>query len=346
MKAVRWYGTRDVRLEDVPEPSIQSPTDALLRVTTGAICGTDMHPYHGLLPNFVPGTILGHEFIGVVEQVGNGVQRFKPGDRALATDLVADGTCWYCRRGWHWQCVNRTLFGYGPLFGADVPGGQAQYVRVPFADTVLHHIPDDLQDEQVLFVGDILTTGYVCALNGGIQPGDTVAVVGCGPVGILAQMCARLFGPAQVLGLDMVPNRLQLAERVGSIPIDVREDAAAQVKALTDGRGADVVLECVGTEEPLKQALQVVRPKGTISVVGVHIEEAFPWPGGLAFVNELTLRYGVGDAITYGERIIELIRRKRLDPTVIISHRLPLEAAVHGYELFDKREATKVVLKM
>lgn len=346
MKAVVWHGPHDVRVDDVADPVIQKPTDMLIRVTTTAICGTDLHPYHGQLPDFRPGTILGHEFVGEVVELGEHVHNFTKRDRVVCTDIIADGTCWYCRRGDHWHCPNRTLFGYGPLFGEDTPGGQAEYVRVPYADIVAYKIPDGVPDEKILFVSDILPTGYVCALHGGIQQGDTVAVVGCGPVGLMAQLCAQLFGPAQVLAIDRIASRLELAARLGSIPVNASEvDPVARVKEMTGGRGADVVLEAVGGEAALNLALSLARGKGTVSSVGVHLLPAFTWNVLDAFLRELTVRFGIGDAMRYRERLVPLIESGRLDPSVIISHRLPLADAPKDYELFDKKEAQKVVMR-
>jgi threonine dehydrogenase-like Zn-dependent dehydrogenase len=344
LKAARWHGQRDVRVEEVPEPTLVAPDDAVLRVTATAICGTDLHPYRGKVPDFQQGTILGHEFIGVVEEVGEAVDGFRPGQRALASDVIVDGDCWYCRQGWYWQCVNRTMFGWGPLLGSDVPGGQAEYVRIPHADRTLLAVPDALDDDVVLFAGDILATAYVGALNGEIAPGFTVAVVGCGPVGLLAVQCAQLFGPAQVLAVDPVPARLATAQSAGARPIPLRGETAADVRAVTDGRGADVVVECAGSESALELALELIRRRGTISVVGAHFEPSFPWPCTVAGDNEYTLRFGAGDPLAHSERLIELVEHDKLRPAAIISHRLPLEEAPKGYELFDAREATKVVL--
>ena len=344
MKALVWHAPYDVRLETVVDPTILEPTDVIVRVTAAAICGTDLHPYRGRIPEFMPGTVLGHEFAGVVEAAGSGVMRMTVGDRVVASDVVVDGDCWFCRRSWHWQCVSRTMFGWGPLLGENLRGGQAELVRVPTADRTLFAIPRNMTYEQALFVGDILATGYVGAMNGGIRPGDTVAVVGCGPVGTLAQLCARLFAPAQVLALDRISSRLELAQAVGSVAVPVGDDARRIILEATDGRGADSVIECVGSPEALRLALELVRRRGTISVVGAHFEEDFAWPSGTAFDNELTLRFGAGDPLAYGEQLLQLVHREVIDPTVIVSHRLPLEDGPRAYGVFDRAEATKVVL--
>lgn len=217
---------------------------------------------------------------------------------------------------------------------------------MPFADTTLGVPPASLSDEQALFAGDILVTAYTCARNAQIQPGDTVVVVGCGPVGILAQMCAFLYGPARVLAVDMVPERLALAKEIGSVPIDARsEDVAARVREFTDGRGADAVMEAVGSEAALASTFGLVRPKGTISVVGVFVEPSASLPVGRAFFGEFTLRFGIGDSPRYRDEVFALTAAGRLKPERIVSHRLKLEEAPRGYEMFDRKEAFKVVLR-
>jgi threonine dehydrogenase-like Zn-dependent dehydrogenase len=333
-----------VRVDHVADPELLAPDDAILRVTATAICGTDLHPYRGRVRAFKPGTILGHEFVGVIHDVGIGVTKFRAGERVVASDVIVDGDCWYCRRRWYWQCENRTMFGWGPLLGDDVPGGQAEYVRVPHADRTLMLAPKELSDEQVIFAGDILATAYVGAFNGNIVPADSVAVIGCGPVGLLAVQCARLFGPAQVLAIDSVHSRLEGAEGMGAVPLQLSDDMSHQVRALTNGRGVDVVIECAGSEGALRLAIGLLRRRGTISVVGAHLEDAFSWPIAAAFDNEYTLRFGAGDPLAYGEQVIELVLRGAINPTRIISHKMRLEDAPRGYELFDAREATKVVL--
>jgi threonine dehydrogenase-like Zn-dependent dehydrogenase len=344
MKGVVWHGPYDIRVESLPLPQIQAPHDAIVRVTRTAICGTDLHPYRGEIEDFQRATVMGHEFTGVVEELGPAVTRFQRGDRVLASDIIACGACWYCWRGWHYQCQEVSLFGYGNVVGAYVPGGQAEYVRVPFADTVLSPILPPLTDEQALFIGDILTTGYTCAVESQLQPGDTVAVVGCGPVGLFAAMSAYLLGASRVLAIDPDPRRCAAAEQIGGWALVPDDDLEERVRSLSGGRGVDVVLEAVGSEQALTTALAIVRPKGVISAVGAHHAMAMPFPTKTAFGRELTLRFSVGDPIRWREPLTALVAAGRLDPTRIISHRLSLAAATEGYRLFDRREATKVVL--
>lgn len=345
MKAAVWHGPRDIRIDDVPEPTLKNDTDAIVRVTTGAICGTDLHAYHGEVPGFEPGIVMGHEFMGIVTEVGSKVSTIRVGDRVIASDITACGTCWYCRQGQHWNCASRSLFGYGPAFGESLSGGQAELVRIPFADTVLIPMPTTLPDERVLFLGDILTTGFLCGLNGGIKPGDFVAVVGCGPVGMLAQMSAKVMGAARVYGIDSVPERLEMAQRFGSVPINFQEkDPKTVIASDTDGRGADVALEAVGGKAPLDTAIRVVRPHGTVSIVGVHLENDYPLSAIDGFARELTIRFGVGDPIRYATQILPLIEQNVLQPDKIITHHMPLQEVPEGYRIFNDREAFKIII--
>jgi 2-desacetyl-2-hydroxyethyl bacteriochlorophyllide A dehydrogenase len=344
MKGVVWKGARAVVLaEDLERPTVQEPGDAVVRVTRSAICGTDLHPYRGEIPGFPEGTVLGHEFVGVVEEVGEGVTSIRPGDRVVASDVVACGRCWWCRRGWHYQCEQVTLFGYGEVVGASLPGGQAEYVRAPFADVVLARIPDALSDEQALFVGDILTTGFTAATEAGIRPGDVVAVVGCGPVGLFAATSALYLGAATVLAVDPDPARRAAAEAEGARGV-APDDLPAALRDATAGRGADAVLEAVGSDAALACAVESVRAKGTVVAVGAHHSPAFPLHTGTAFGRELTLKWAVGDPISTRDTLLPILLAGRIDPTSVISHRMNLDDAVEAYDLFDRREATKIVL--
>ncbi|MEU2874895.1 alcohol dehydrogenase family protein [Streptomyces sp. NPDC007070] len=346
MQALEWHAPHDIRVvDDAPRPVLREPSDAVVRVVRSAICGTDLHPYRGEIPGFTPGTVTGHEFTGVVEETGDEARGLRVGDRVVASDVIACGRCWYCRRGWHYQCAHVGLFGYDTVVGSTpFAGGHAEYVRVPFADVVLQPIPDDVTDEQALFVGDILTTGYTCAERGEIRPGDTVAVVGCGPVGLMALMSAQLMGAAQVIAVDPVEERRALAAAHGAVALPTGDGLPERVWELTGGRGADVVLEAVGTDAALRTALDLVRPLGTVCAVGAHASAAMPMPTGLAFGKELTLRFAVGDPISSGDRLMELVRHGRIDPTFVISHRMPLADGAEAFKLFAAGAATKVVL--
>ncbi len=348
MKAVVFHGKGDVRVETVPDPSIEHPTDAIVNITTSAICGSDLHPYHGRVGvgDVFP---IGHEFVGVVEAVGPDVRGVRPGDRVVAPFSVSCGACYYCRNQLPSQCATtgRGVFGMGKRRGS-FPGAQAEYIRVPFASHMVEKFAPGLTDDEMIFLADILPTGYFCAENGGIRPGDTVALFGCGPVGLCALMAAQLFGPAQVLAVDKLGYRLAMARELGAVPIDARQaDPIALVQERTAGRGADVALEAVGHESALTLALQAVRPGGTVSVVGVYAEEAYPFPIGQAFVKGVTFRIGTCPARNYIPQLMPLLVTKRLDPTRLITHRLPLAQAPEGYQIFDRKEenALKILLK-
>ncbi len=345
MKAIIYAGDGRVALEDVPQPSIEEPGDALVRVTTTAICGSDLHVLHGRIPGMSPGKVLGHEFVGTVEAAGSGVRRFAPGDRVLGSFTIPCGECWYCRRRLFSRCVDQRVFGYGAFFG-DLDGAQAEYVRVPNADLALHAIEPQLGDEQVLFAGDIFTTGLEVAAEGRIEAGDTVLVLGCGPVGLMAVSAARAFRPDGILAVDTVPSRLAMAERLGAETVDAgRVDVPTFVGERTGDRGADVVLECVGAIPALDSALDAVRRGGRISVIGVHSDPEWTVALNIVFVKGVDIKFcGTANIVGRWDQALELIRDGAADPAAIISHRLPLEEGVVGYQLFEAREALKVVL--
>ncbi len=343
MKALTFRGEKTVKLEDHPKPSIQDSKDALVRVTLGALCGSDLHIYHLRSP-VNEGAILGHEFVGVVEEVGSEVRRFRPGDRVVISFFAACGHCDPCRRGWYSQCEQKRTFGHGEFFG-NLGGGQAEYCVVPLADHTMEPIPDGMSDEQAIFVGDILSTGYFGAERAEIRPGDTVAVVGAGPVGLMAIMCAQLFGPARIFAIDMVDSRLEVAESLGAVPINARAARPVEaVKDLTGGRGADASIECVGTMPAVETAIHSVRGGGTISMVGVPDASEASFPYMRMWVKDLTFRSGWCNVQAHMRPLLNLIEARRIDPTVIISHRLKLDQGERAYEMFDAKEATKIVL--
>ena len=343
MKALTLRGPRRVELAEAPWPEVQGPRDAVVRVTMTAICGTDLHPYRGEIGGFRRDTVMGHEFVGVVEAVGGEVPAtLAPGTRVVASDVIACGRCWWCRRGFHYQCPQVALFGYGEVVGDYVAGGQAEAVRVPFADTVLAPLADDLADEAALFVGDILATGWTAAVDGGIGGGELVAVVGCGPVGLCAALSATARGAATIVGVDPLPARRRAATALGMIAV-APSDAAAVVRDLSRGRGADVVVEAVGTSAALAGALDLSRARGVVVAVGAH-HSTYELDTADGFARELTLRFAVGDPIRYAAELLELVRAGVVDATVVVSHRLSLDDAAPAYDLFDQGEATKVVL--
>lgn len=343
MKAVTFHGPLNVQVSNVDDPKIQDPKDVILKVTTGAICGSDMHVYEGRMP--LPGTgwIIGHEYMGEVVEVGSDVKNLKPGDRAVGSFVASCGECFYCRAGWPSTCVKQQNFGFFTL-----PGSQAEYLRVPNGHYTLEKVPDGLSDEKAIFVGDIFSTGYFAADRGEIKPGDVVAVVGSGPVGLFAQMSALLFEPKVVLAIDSVPERLEFSKRIGAVPVDMsKEDANAVVREHSEGRGADVVLEAVGIEDSLKSCFRYVRPAGVISAVGMYTSPEFPFPMFASFLRDISFKIGMCPVKRYMGKLMAMINEGKIDPSIIITHSLPLSDAPHGYELFHNRteNCIKVVLK-
>ena len=341
MRAVVLRGPGDVRLEDVPDPVLQRDSDAIVRVEAAAICGADLFPLHGLTPGFEYGTVLGHEFAGVVVEVGSAVTAIRRGQRVVNMSLVADGTCAACRAGRVTQCSGRALFGYSGVYPR-LDGAQADLVRVPNADTVLAPLPDSVSDEAAVFLADNLPTGYDAVMRGEVTPDDVVCVVGLGAVGLMAVMVALDVG-ATVLATDGVEQRRELAASLGARVLEPAE-AGEAVASETDGLGADVVIEAAGTPGALDAALRLARGRGVVSVVGAHFEPDYPLNNALMFEHELTLRFSIGDSLGHRERLISMISEGRLDPAAVVTHRMRLDDAVEAYRLFDGREATKVVM--
>ncbi|MEO8743775.1 MAG: alcohol dehydrogenase catalytic domain-containing protein [Candidatus Dormiibacterota bacterium] len=343
MKALTFQGGGDVKVVDVPKPAIKSSGDVLVKVTLGAVCGSDLHILHGHTP-MNEGAVLGHEFVGVVEEAGAEVKRFKPGDRVVSSFFSSCGVCALCRKGWFNQCVNKGTFGHGEYFGG-LGGGQAEYVVVPQADHTMESIPPGMSDEQAIFVGDILATGFFGAERAEIKPGDVVAVVGAGPVGLMATMCAQLFGPARVFVVDMVDTRLETALDLGGIPINASQVHPVEaIQRNTGGIGADSSIECVGLMSAVNTAIDCVRGGGTISMVGVPSAVLADFPYMTMWMKSLTFRAGWCNVQAYMRPLLDLIAAGRLHPEKIISHRMKLDQAEEAYRIFDAREATKIVL--
>jgi 2-desacetyl-2-hydroxyethyl bacteriochlorophyllide A dehydrogenase len=345
MEAVTFYGPGDVRVEEVQRPEIEEANDVILRVDRAAICGTDLHPYHGRM-EMEEGFVLGHEYMGTIMDKADGVTQFEEGDRAVGSFYVSCGKCWFCRRGINQKCLGIRVFGMGMAMG-DLPGAQSQYVRVPEADLTLRALPaEGVGDEDILFVGDILSTGYDAVRKAGMKPGDVVVVIGAGPVGLCTVMSARALGAGRVVAVDFVPDRLKLAEQLGAIAVNPKETALDDVVLdMTDWRGADVVVDAVGHESALASCFPLVRWGGTISLPGMYVEDSAPVPIGEMWLKNITITAGVANVQSHMDEVIELIRDGRLDPKAIISHRLPLSEAAEGYRLFDSKEALKVVLE-
>jgi len=345
MRALVFKDFGAVEVADVPKPTLEEPGDAIVRVTKAAICGSDLHVVHGRIPGMSPGGVLGHEFVGVVEATNAGVSRFAEGDRVVGSFTIPCGTCWYCERRSFSRCPDQRVFGYGSFFG-DVAGAQAEYVRVPSADLVLHSLDASLSDEQGIFVGDSFTTGYDCAIEARIEKGDDVTVVGCGPVGLMAILAARHFEPSTIYAVDTVSQRLEMAQSLGAIPVDAHTvHAPSFIQDRTGGRGADAVLECVGAVPALLDCIDIARAGGRISVIGVHSDQELVLPLNTTFIKGIDLKFcGTANIIGRWDDALALLSSGVVHPEAIISHRMALDYAVLGYELFQQREALKVVL--
>lgn len=387
MKAVTWCGKFNVQVEDVPEPHIINPRDAIIRVTSTAICGSDLHLYDGFIPTMERGDILGHEPMGEVVEVGRAVRNLKVGDRVVVPFTIACGNCFFCQKKLWSLCDNSNpnawmveklygfagsgLFGYSHMMGG-YAGGQAEYLRVPFADVGPIKVPDHLPDEKVLFLSDIFPTGYQAAEQCDIKSGDTVAVWGCGPVGQFAIRSAFMLGAARVLAIDEYHSRLQMAADAGAIPINFREENLKDVLLdLTGGHGPDACIDAVGLEahgvtidavydrvktsmymatdraHALRQAIYYCRKGGTVSVPGVYGGLIDKLPFGAAFSKGLTMRMGQTHVHKYLQPLLEAIEQGRIDPSFVITHKLPIEEAPDAYAMFNeqKNDCIKVVLQ-
>ncbi len=350
MRATIFHGPRDVRVESVADAKIKSPNEAIVRITLAAICGSDLHCYHGR-DAVIPGFILGHEAIGIVEETGSSVARIKKGQRVVISCVVSCGECYFCRRGQPSQCseTGSSVFGFGKNSAGklgDIGGCQSEAVAVPYADYTLYPLPEGVDDQQAVFLADILPTGFFGALNGDIRPGDTIAVYGCGPVGLCAVMTAGLFGPAEIIAIDSIPYRLELAKKLGATAVDVSQ-ATQTIMDRTNGRGADVCIEAVGSEAALNEAFVTVRGGGTVSMIGVVGLAAYNFPMMLAFMKDLTFRVGLANMRNNIPHLARLIEKGRLDPRPLVSHTLALGEIARGYKIFDARSegALKVLIK-
>ena len=334
MKALVHDGNGGIALQDRPRPHVQESTDAVIRVTLSTICTSDLHIMHGCVPRALPDTVLGHEFVGVVEQTGPDVRTVKPGDRVAVNVETFCGSCFFCERGY----VNNCEHG-GWELGCRIDGCQAEYVRVPFADNGCTPIPDDVSDEAALFLGDVLATGYWSADIAEIEPGSTVAVIGAGPVGLTAMMCARLHDPACIIALDIDEGRLAVARDNGlaDVVLDpTRVDAAEAVRALTEGRGADAVIEAAGAPTTFETAWRIARPNAVVSVAALYEDDqVLPLPS--MYGKNLVFKTGGVDASDLG-RVMDLIAAGRIDTGCLISRSLPLNDILEAYRIFEARE--------
>ncbi len=378
MKALAFYGKSDVRVVEKLKPIIEHPEDAIVRVTTAAVCGSDLHLYHGLVPDTRVGHTFGHEVVGIIDEVGSDVTEVKPGDRVVVPFNVSCGRCFFCTKGLWSQCENANpynemgaILGYSHTTGG-YDGGQAEYVRVPYANVGPQKLPDDVTDNQAVMLADIFPTGYFGADIAEIQPGDTVAVFGCGPVGLFAMKSAKdFFGAGRVIAIDHVPYRLEFAAReCGAETINFKEvdDVVALLKEMTDGRGPDSCIDAVGLEADgslpqdlqggallqagsiiaVSWALNAVRPNGHVSIIGVYgppFNHFFPL--GWAMNRNVTIKMGQTPVLTYLDDPMQKTRDGQIDPAFVVTHEMPLEQAPRAYEIFERKleNSVKVLLK-
>lgn len=344
MRAAILRAPHRVEVGDVPIPNLSDPADILLKVELTAICGTDLHPYEGRL-ELESDIILGHEFLGTVVEAGPAVSQLVPGDRVVSSCVVSCGACYQCRRHQPGNCAGSRIFGLGLALG-DLDGGQAEYVVVPSADLVTRKLPDTgvASDEDVLFAGDIMTTGYESASRA-MRPGDSVAVVGAGPVGLCAAMSAVALGAGQVIVVDKVASRLKEAGALGAVGVDASEtDPTDAVLDLTSWRGADVVIDAVGHPSALLTAIPLLRAGGNLSIPGVYTEESMTLPFSELYLKGITVEMGVSHIIEYIDEVLALTAAGKLKPSSMISHRMGLSEAAEAYRLFSAREAMKIIL--
>jgi len=344
MKALVYHGPGQKAWEEAPKPAIVSDTDAIVRVDAVTICGTDLHILKGDVPAVTDGRILGHEAVGTVEAVGAGVKTVEVGDRVLVSCITSCGACRFCREGRYGQCLG----GGGWILGHKVDGTQAEFVRVPFADTSTYRVPPGVADEQILMLADILPTGYeVGVLNGSVQPGDVVAVVGAGPIGLAAIMGARLFSPSHIVAIDLADSRLEAAKQFGADVVvnNSREDAEAIVAELTGGLGADVSIEAVGVPATFEQAVRLARPGGHIANIGVHGEPVTLHLEEL-WIRDVTITTGLVDTFTT-PTLLRLVISRQLDAGRFVTHHFALDQFEEAYDVFARAGDTgalKVVL--
>jgi alcohol dehydrogenase len=343
MRAVVTTGDGGVRIDSVPEPTMRDPQDAIVQVEHTGICGTDLHVVQGHLPGVPAGTVLGHEFVGTVLAVGGAVTSLNVGDRVVGTDFTACGHCWHCRRHEHWQCPQRAFLGTGTSFGPALGGAQAEQVRVPFADTVLAVLPRDLDPATAVLLCDNFPTGFAAARKSRIGPGDVVAVVGGGMVGQLAAIAAQLHGASVVVVSDPVEARQTAATSCGNVAT-APDRLLSMLRELTAGRGADVVVEAVGSAVGLDAALVACRPGGTVASVSAHVQESWSFPLADAFAREITLQMVIGDPLRDRDRMIALVTSGLLAPARGLMVTADLGDAVDAYSDVTHSRALKIVL--
>jgi 2-desacetyl-2-hydroxyethyl bacteriochlorophyllide A dehydrogenase len=343
VRAVTFQAPGQVQVSERPEPELGNRDEALVAIEASGICGSDLHIYHGRV-KIEPGFTIGHEFVGRVLAAGDGVSRVAAGDRVLGCFHTACGTCFFCLRGAYHKCARARTFGHGKALG-DLPGTQAEQALVPMADLTLRRVPDGVCDEVALFAGDVAGTGYHSVVEAGVRPGDSVAVLGLGPVGLCAVQAALAAGASPVYGIDTVPARLEVARGFGAQPVHLTEEQPREmIKNGTEGRGVDAAIDCVGDPGALDLAIRVARSAGTVVATGVYAEPVQVHMG-LVWIKALRIISGQANVIGHVDRVLGMLAAGTLDPGPLVTHRLPLDDAVEGYRIYDRREALKIVLR-
>ena len=342
MRAVTFQAANEVRVDEKPDPQIGAADEVLLRVAASGICGSDLHIYHGRVP-VEQGFTIGHEFVGTVTAAGDDVERVAVGDRVLGTFHTACAICTSCLRGDYHRCRNQRTFGHGAHLG-DLQGAQAELLLVPRANLTLRRVPEGMSAEVALFAGDVMGTGYHAIAHAGMQAGDTVAVLGLGPVGLCAVQAALAGGAVQVFAIDSVQERLEMAASFGAVPLHFEEeDPKKAVRAATEGLGVDVVVDAVGDPGPLALAVSLARDAGTVSGIGAYAGKG-EVPLGLAWLKGLQLRLGLANVIAHVDRVLALMEAGKLDPGPLVTDHMPFDEAAEAYRVYDNREALKIVL--
>lgn len=342
MRAVTFQAPGEVRVEEKRDPEIVAADDAVVRVEASGICGSDLHIYHGRVP-VEPGFTIGHEFVGTVLAAGEKVERVAVGDRVLGTFHTACATCASCLRGDYHRCRTGQTFGHGAHLG-DLQGAQADQLLVPRANLTLRRVPEGMSADVALFAGDVMGTGYHAIAHAGMRAGDTVAVLGLGPVGLCAVQAALAGGAVAVFAIDSVAERLEMAAAFGATPLHLTEaEPKRAIRAATDGLGVDVVVDAVGDPGPLALAISLARDAGTVSGIGAYAGKG-EVPLGLAWLKGLDLRLGLANVIAHVDRVLALIESGKLDPAPLVTHHMGLEQAADAYAIYDRREALKIVL--
>jgi 2-desacetyl-2-hydroxyethyl bacteriochlorophyllide A dehydrogenase len=342
MRAVTFQAPHEVRVQDVPEPQLLDAGDAIVRIEATGVCGSDLHIYHGRV-KIEPGFTIGHEYVGTVLAAGDDVRDVPVGERVLGCFQTACGRCWFCRRGLFHKCDHSRTFGHGAVLG-NLQGTQAEQALVPNADLVLRKVPAGMSDEVALFAGDVMGTGYHAIADSGLRAGETVAVLGLGPVGLCAVQAAHAHGAAHIIAIDSVPERLAMAESFGAHAVHLSEgDPRAAVRELTQGRGVDLCVDAVGHPEALDLAVRLTRKCGTVQAVGVYAERC-ELHMGLVWIKALRMCAGHANVLAHVDPVLAMMSAGLLDPTPLVTHHMGLEEAPEAYAMYDRREAMKIVL--